>query len=1180
MEHLLEHKDFVRRIARSLLFDENQVDDVVQQAWIAALRKGPSQPGALRSWLATVTRNLALNSRRGQGRRDNHERRVQPRELAPSAAEIAQREEMRRVVVEEVLRMPEPYRSTLVLRYLEELEPKEIARRTGDPASTVRVRLKRGLEQLRARLDARNGGDRRGWMLALVPFAATGAGVAAYAGQAGLSLGAKLSAAAVVVAAGTWWLLQGFGASHADEITPVVPQDREVVHDAAADRDAGAGEEVGDARTALVPEDDAGELPAAARAGFRGRLVDPAGEPVAHARLALLSGDVFRNFYARLTTSGSRGPNRVTDQSARSDEAGRFAFDGVWPRSFYVLAAGREDPREQRRILTTIPEPGQVVDLGDVVLSETVALEGRVVDADGHPVAGAWVWATAFPGLAVDVAKAQHLDPDGWLLQLLDDGRADPWSLELVPSATWDALPLPWTRTDGEGRYRLALLPDEDWAVVASAWPFEPWFRPRLKLKPGKPKELDIELGHGTTLQGHVVGDDGRPVPGAEVLVAPEPKLDRVPVAFAGRIVTTDAEGRFRRAGLPRSGGLIAAWRGGPAEPWQTRKLGSVHDEPELRLPARAGFELRVVGPGRRPAAAPELTLYPRDLGSEALLFGAVAPLDLDGHLRAGEQPGSFVLEGLARARYTLLVGDEGAVTQRVLVDLATAPVPPVEVRLEAATPLTVEVFAPDGRPVKGADVFSRRLDQPDWLKGSMQLFHQFSSDALPIHEGRTRGDGRLACTGLPAGKTWLTIRHPLYGQVERLCHLPSAVEVFRFEDPCTVEGRVLAEPAQLEAEPKMIHLWKVGGDDHEGMPAHPRLCKPDAEGRFRFTGVEPGQYILQVHPALDRCRTLEEVFDHFINLFWSNLATRRFELRPGEHKQQDLRWPGRDEDTEGTATVTCRVSIDGPADGKVVELRSWFSWMEKPKRQVVKGGAVSFAKLGAGTWALQVQDPTREGDAAVLYERRVELEDGEQEQVDVAIRMGVIEGYAYDPARRPLANTAIQLRAGTIEDEGGFWAEGPVRQVTTDAQGGFRAAELPRGAWQIVCDKPGLRGYVHVRLEGETLTGVELETGVGVLVAGTLREEAFKWNREESAGVGLTLRHKSGAFSCEATCGEDHRFRVEHVPPGEYQVQAWNERRVRNTSFKILEYCGQLVVPPTGLLDLQVKPYDPKAKD
>src|SRR6185436_7564095 len=74
----------------------------------------------------------------------------------------------------ELAALEEPFRSVLMLRYYEDLEPAEIAARLALPGGTVRWRLMRALALLRERLDRAHGGDRRAWSLALVPLARPG----------------------------------------------------------------------------------------------------------------------------------------------------------------------------------------------------------------------------------------------------------------------------------------------------------------------------------------------------------------------------------------------------------------------------------------------------------------------------------------------------------------------------------------------------------------------------------------------------------------------------------------------------------------------------------------------------------------------------------------------------------------------------------------------------------------------------------------------------------------------------------------------------------------------------------------------------------------------------------------------------------------------------------------------
>ncbi len=168
-ELLVEHRSFMRELARRLVMDDHRAEDVVQETCLAALRR-PPRAETLRPWLARVVRNIALNSRRAEGRRDARERSIPPPLDEPSPEDIVARLRTQGLVVAALQDLGEAYRSALYLRFYEELPPREIARRLGIPVETVRSRIRRGLEALRTRLDSEYGGDRGSWCVALVPW--------------------------------------------------------------------------------------------------------------------------------------------------------------------------------------------------------------------------------------------------------------------------------------------------------------------------------------------------------------------------------------------------------------------------------------------------------------------------------------------------------------------------------------------------------------------------------------------------------------------------------------------------------------------------------------------------------------------------------------------------------------------------------------------------------------------------------------------------------------------------------------------------------------------------------------------------------------------------------------------------------------------------------------------------
>ncbi|MEE8467107.1 MAG: RNA polymerase sigma factor, partial [Planctomycetota bacterium] len=168
-EELLQHAGWLRALAASLVADPATADDLVQETLATAVDRPPRRDSA-RAWLGKVLRNAAAQHFRSDSRRLHRERAAAKAEALPSAAELATRMELQRQILESVLELQEPYRSTVVLRYYEGLSAAEIARKKGLPAGTVRSHLKRGLDELRNMLDRRHGGRRDTWSAVLLPW--------------------------------------------------------------------------------------------------------------------------------------------------------------------------------------------------------------------------------------------------------------------------------------------------------------------------------------------------------------------------------------------------------------------------------------------------------------------------------------------------------------------------------------------------------------------------------------------------------------------------------------------------------------------------------------------------------------------------------------------------------------------------------------------------------------------------------------------------------------------------------------------------------------------------------------------------------------------------------------------------------------------------------------------------
>lgn len=190
-EALLQHRDFLRALARQLLRDEHLAEDVVQESFLVALVNPPKSADALRSWLAKVVTRRAANRHRGDSRRQRREGEAARAERLPDASEVSESLHTQRRVLAAIEALPDHYRTAIYLRFHEGLPPREIARRMDVPVETIRSRVQRGLAHMRRDLDQEFGG-RESWAIVLLPFAGSGREFTSL-GWAALAAGVVLS---------------------------------------------------------------------------------------------------------------------------------------------------------------------------------------------------------------------------------------------------------------------------------------------------------------------------------------------------------------------------------------------------------------------------------------------------------------------------------------------------------------------------------------------------------------------------------------------------------------------------------------------------------------------------------------------------------------------------------------------------------------------------------------------------------------------------------------------------------------------------------------------------------------------------------------------------------------------------------------------------------------------------
>jgi RNA polymerase sigma-70 factor, ECF subfamily len=160
MALLVGHLGAAYNLARWLMRNETEAEDVVQEAYLRAISHFAGfRGGDGRAWLLTIVRNTCYNRLKQKGasgqNTDFNETVHSVARQTPNpetALLLAERAELLRQSVAE---LPAEYREVVVLRELEQMSYREIANIAGIPLGTVMSRLSRARQQLQqAILDA------------------------------------------------------------------------------------------------------------------------------------------------------------------------------------------------------------------------------------------------------------------------------------------------------------------------------------------------------------------------------------------------------------------------------------------------------------------------------------------------------------------------------------------------------------------------------------------------------------------------------------------------------------------------------------------------------------------------------------------------------------------------------------------------------------------------------------------------------------------------------------------------------------------------------------------------------------------------------------------------------------------------------------------------------------------
>ncbi len=855
-----------------------------------------------------------------------------------------------------------------------------------------------------------------------------------------------------------------------------------------------------------------------ALSGLIGRLVEPDRTPVPGMRVELLSATLtdFIPELESLFADEAPAFNEVKGET-QTDAEGRFHFADIEPLSVLFLGIDLGGARATVRFIDNAPNPGQLVDLGDVVLDPYVIFLGRVVDEGRKPVPGARVRATNLPSIIFSFG-VQDLRQD-FTVAFREDLGAD-W--RIMPIPRWitrlvERFPVPQTRTAEDGTFRLEGVPLGLVTVLADKEGLVSLVHGPVPSGEGGERQLgDLMLRCGEVLSGRVVDLADEPVAGATIIAGAQ--LELAPAAVMAPAAVTDAEGRFQARGFRDVEHVVAA-RPQDGVEW-TIVTGAVPGYDEVLIRIGATFPLTVVARDESGEIVPRPALVVRPIGRLPLHPLLVAPIPLARRLSYRED-GAVVVRDLDPGSYSVLAKAEGFAVGAASADLGLGP---AAVDIPLVRELAGRVFvleAGSREPVQHA------------LVGVFEEEAERELRMVPLLTRRSGADGFALLPGLKRGRYKVAAFHPAYAAGDSVMDVPGpapgAAAVIELRQGGTLQGRVKAG----DEPPEPARFIAVGRNEGE---AFPRFTVTGEAGEFEITHLAEGEYTVTVMRRFAD-RSMGEMFS---GGFEQYVPERFVDATISEGKVTFLEIDILGTAGEGpTAKLRGKVILNSaPAAGMVVQARPNGRWTEQKSVQTDGNGDYDFGEVRAGEVTVTVQQRGRAGRFMMgrLAEQAVELAENE---LRFDIRTGAVEGrVVLDRDGSPVVAAEVSLRAEGAGDD--FF--GTRLQTVSDAAGRFAFEMVPAGTYRLRADRKDLADAlvrdIRVPVGGQPAP-VEVRMAAGVIVRGTVELPA---GTEQPRFLYVNFR---GVENRDARGGdrvdlETMAFAIEGLAPGRYEVTAF----------------------------------------
>jgi len=154
-EVMVRYQDKLLRYAEYLIGESHLAADVVQEAFIKAfvnLNSFDGKKGKFSSWIYRIVHNEAMNALKREKKMLSFEKNEWLKEWFASSENVEEdfeKQEVKKMMLGCLSKLPVEYRSVLALYYLEDKKYEEISEVLKVPVGTVGIRLKRGKEKLK-----------------------------------------------------------------------------------------------------------------------------------------------------------------------------------------------------------------------------------------------------------------------------------------------------------------------------------------------------------------------------------------------------------------------------------------------------------------------------------------------------------------------------------------------------------------------------------------------------------------------------------------------------------------------------------------------------------------------------------------------------------------------------------------------------------------------------------------------------------------------------------------------------------------------------------------------------------------------------------------------------------------------------------------------------------------------